>query len=724
MRSLVRMGIRLGWARESAQRWRQLSLILGTALGVLVLGLAGSVVSAAHDVHDHLLARGAIWAESEEAASFFITPRGFVHNRQDVTILWIEPAAGHEDDPTIVPPGLSALPEPGTAVVSQRAAEIGLSPVDLGVAQSEVGTGPDGTIGPEGLGALSEALVWLRPAEGRSLGEGGNLLPFVRFPQNTSEALQAGFSADPPLGTMRDAMFGATLFLVFPGVLLIAFSSRALSPARTARSEMLLRYGITGTRVRALLAVEAASLAVVGALLGVVLHSLLVGTSHALPLTDTVLHPGALRLTGLEMITVAGLAVLLAVVCASVGQLQVSKRQRSPRQPRWWSALPLLAGLAVTAGNHLIAQQLGLRQDSVFGTGVVLLAIGVPLALPWLTRRIANMSVGSDDPARWLAARNVTFSPRSLTRPASMLALLLLLGASSVSLAATVLAPNQSAQEQSGRVIVANWRDVRPDDASILDEELQGIGARAIEVQNNGDDNNYAEWLVVHDCSQLDPVEDLIGNSTCTPEGTTTAAASQWLERATGLQTRTTEPGQELGGAVLIVTPAGITIPDILQAGGGTLPAFNPGVMGNVDFVPTMIRWYIAGWIAATLVLSLVILRELGDRSLDSAAREGRLLRLGLTRSEVSRTSRWTILLPVVVAIPLGYVSGLLIAWAGQGPEITQYLPTLITFYSLGIVALSALTLAAVTPLRRAWAFRAAGEMGRTASPTLGVLQR
>lgn len=97
---------------------------------------------------------------------------------------------------------------------------------------------------------------------------------------------------------------------------------------------------------------------------------------------------------------------------------------------------------------------------------------------------------------------------------------------------------------------------------------------------------------------------------------------------------------------------------------------------------------------------------------------------LGLTRSEVSRTSRWTILLPVVVAIPLGYVSGLLIAWAGQGPEITQYLPTLITFYSLGIVALSALTLAAVTPLRRAWAFRAAGEMGRTASPTLGVLQR
>lgn len=716
----LRLGLRLAFSRDATQRWRQLSVVVGTMLGVLLFGFAASISAAGNDVDEHLSLRWPVWATSADDAALFITPRGFVHESHDITMLWLEPAPGHETDPDIIPPGLSRLPEPGSAVSSAAAAAIGLDPASLGLAPSDAGTGPDGTIGTEGLGFPSEVLIYLRPAEDRSLGEGGNLLPFSHYPSAATPG-SSGFAADLPLGTAPERMFGSLLFLIIPATLLLAMSARAVSPARRARSEFLLRLGTSRTAVRTLLAVETAALALIGATLGAFVHVLVSQTITRIPFTGTTLHHGALAISPAVLGVCWALGLVLATAAGAAGPLIQSPRIRTVRQPSRWGLVPLLLGAAITALNGTIANQLGVAQHYVFALGVITLAIGVLLAIPVLTSIAGGWSGNATSPARWLGARRVVAAPRNLARPASLLALLLMLGGISVSTAVETVALDRSDAET--RVMMANWRQPQPGDTERFNTSLAQIGATSLVVQNNDSDADYQQWLVVDSCKDLEPIADLTG-PVCEPGGEVTAGASAWIEGATRLTIQPLDPAFATEGAVLILGPAGTAVVDVMRAGGGLLPAFNPGPLEQQPFVPTFLRWFVAGWIAATLVLSLTILRELGDRSLAGAVEEGRLLRLGLTVRESGAVVMWATLIPVMTALPLGYAAGLIVAWAGDGADITSFLLTPITLYCLIVVIATITTVLVVTPLRRSWARIAAQQYGRFAGPTLGVIGR
>jgi len=248
------------------------------------------------------------------------------------------------------------------------------------------------------------------------------------------------------------------IFLLVPvGVLLLAVSrlSAATKDRRLATLRML---GLTPRRTRWVTALENGLPALAGSVVGV-LGSLVVSRLVSQPLIGA----GALRRPldpgGSLAVVVAGLVVVLTSVISLAPTRRLDRNAMALKHvaaepPSWWRVLPLAVG--VLGAAILLAQDppgsggSGQRFFLVSMACVVSAGVGVLVALPLVTRGLAEALARSSRPTLRLAGRRMQVDPSATTRVVAGLAISLFLvtGATGV-LAAFQNTPQYLAEKHS-----------------------------------------------------------------------------------------------------------------------------------------------------------------------------------------------------------------------------------------------------------------------------------
>jgi len=716
MRVFARLVTRLALSRDPAQRWRQLSVAASSLVAAWCVLAAVALTGASHDVAGASASRFPIAASAPDEDALHVSTRGFTIDGRQASILWLEPAPGHEHDPAIVPPGLRALPAPGEAVVSPGLVRLGVTARSLGAAPSTAGLGEGGAIGPAGIGTQDELFAYVRPAPGRTLGSGGALLTFARFPAagevDPSRPNPLAVEDAVPRGPLMAALVLG--FLVVPAGAALVLGVRAQSPVRRARSELLLRIGVDPRFVRLLLGAEGAVLAAVGAVAALVAFQLVAPHVAVVPLTGTVLVPGTLQVPPVQ----AALAVLGVVAAAGTvsagGALVASTRTRSTRPPGVGGLAPLLGGLVVLLVGVPVVHALGVEPAPVVLGGALLLLVGMPVAAPALSRLVATRVTGTtDDSHLWLAAARVAHAPRRASRVAALLVAVTYLSAVSVAVHVGPLGGTQEVRSSATSavgVFSADWRDARPGDVDDLRAAFAEVGGTTVlPLLTSEDPDDPAPRVAVTSCDDVAAFARAAGSPTC----------------ADGrLDTEGLAPLADLLGVHLVVEPVAADAPDAVlflsdhpvdtltvHRAGAFLPAFNPHDVLSLSGGSTVLSgWVAAGWAVAVVVLGLAVLRELVEHAIGAVREDAVLLRAGLDDDDALKVTRWTLLLPVLATAPAAYVGGLVVSLVGTGPGLTAYAPGWISLVTVVTLALSgaAVVLATSRPALRRPARRSA----------------
>ncbi|GII97829.1 hypothetical protein CLV28_2191 [Sediminihabitans luteus] len=665
-RTLLALAARGATTRDLAHRWRQVSVLVGSLLATLAILAATAFVVAAHGAQTRADARTPVVTADGTGAPLRMVERGTVWDRRQFPVVWLEASDGAGDVP--LPPGLAALPAPGTVAASPAMLDAGvLDGLDL--VASPVGTGARGAIGDEGLRASSEMLAYAVPAPGRGLGKGGSVVGVTGFgPDAAGVGTLQGWETEPETAPVAWVVTFALLTLVLPGLVLLVGCASSASAYRGGRAATLRVLGLSPGQVRAVGGVETLLVAVPGVLLGV-LAWIALAPGRSFPGGELVLLPGALVLPAGA---VAVCAVAVAGVAGVVGALPARPAARTTgaltsalraRAGSGRAGLVLLgAGFAVMVASRSTAGELAYL---VNGVGLIATAVGLPLAMPWFVRAVGAAVSRSDRPEAWLAGRRLVHSPVALARPGVAIALLVfLLGA------ATSVVRDAADVEGSGTV-VANWRDPRPGDLAAVHDRL-GVGspgAGGFAVAMRSDRGATLHVATCDDAARLAGLPDcsvVVGG----PE----AALARAAERVGALDATVGDP-PELTDAgawdVVYTLGPGQRVEDVEAAFAG-LPAANVG--SDIALRPPAAMALVGPAIlmAAGLLLAAA-LHAFGNRSIGQSADDGRLLTVaGMTVRQVRRMHRRTLLAPVVVTVPVATGAAVVEAWAMTSVELTQ----------------------------------------------------
>jgi hypothetical protein len=235
--------------------------------------------------------------------------------------------------------------------------------------------------------------------------------------------------------------------LLFPVLIFIGTATRLSAARREQRFAAIRLVGATPRQVSVISAVETSVAAVAGVAAGFGLFFLLRTPLAAVPFTGAPFFPSDLSLSLIDVLAVA-IGVPLAAVAAArlalrrvrISPLGVARRV-TPRAPRAWGLIPLLAGLAelayfVAAGRPKTTG----GQVQAFVPGFLLIMAGLVIAGPWLTMVAARlMARRASRPATLIAARRLADNPRAGFRAVSGLVLALFVTTVAVGVITTVV---------------------------------------------------------------------------------------------------------------------------------------------------------------------------------------------------------------------------------------------------------------------------------------------
>ena len=235
---------------------------------------------------------------------------------------------------------------------------------------------------------------------------------------------------------MYSAMAGvAVALLAVPLLALSASAVRLSTRRRDTRLSSLRLVGAPSALLRRLAVLEAAGLALAGALLGILLHLVLAPLFGMLRFAGTTL--GAAQIVppawmGLVVIVVivgtATLAAVLGLRKVSITPLGVRTRQDAP-PARWLQAV---IGVVVLGGLYAVGQNLDELQDelaivlvtvTMFAGGLAVLGLIGPPVLAFRARRAIRRATGPRAAERLLAARTLLDDPRAAWRMVSGVAM-------------------------------------------------------------------------------------------------------------------------------------------------------------------------------------------------------------------------------------------------------------------------------------------------------------
>ena len=235
------------------------------------------------------------------------------------------------------------------------------------------------------------------------------------------------------------------LATLFPVLIFIATATRLSAARREQRFAAMRLAGATPRQVALIAGVESTAAAVLGVALGFALFLLVRVPIAAIPFTRTPFFLSDLTLSMPDVLVVAigvpaaaAVAARFALRRVHISPLGVARRV-TPKPPRAWRVLPLLAGLAelgffVVRGRPSSTQ----GQIQAFLPGFLLVMAGLVVAGPWLTMAGARLLVRlTGRPGTLIAARRLADNPRAGFRAVSGLVLALFVTTVAVALITT-----------------------------------------------------------------------------------------------------------------------------------------------------------------------------------------------------------------------------------------------------------------------------------------------
>jgi hypothetical protein len=348
-----------------------------------------------------------------------------------------------------VPPGIPRLPGPGQFYASPVLGRL-LRSTPAGELGDRFPGHEIGTIGPAALPAPDSLIIVI----GRTVGELSRAPGAVRVTSIQATAPSSCDGADCRVRAGIKAngidliLSVVALALIFPVLIFIAAATRLSAARREQRFAAMRLAGATSRQVSVISAVESTVAAAIGTAIGFGLFFLLRPPMAAIPFTgapfftsDLSLSPANILLVAVGVPAAAAAAARLALRRVHISPLGVSRRV-TPRAPRAWRVIPLLAGVAELAcfvGIGRPATTAG--QIAAYLPGFLLVMAGLIIVGPWLTMAGARiMARCTSRPATLIAARRLADNPQAAYRAISGLVLALFVTSVAVGAITTIVA--------------------------------------------------------------------------------------------------------------------------------------------------------------------------------------------------------------------------------------------------------------------------------------------
>ncbi|MFJ5921758.1 FtsX-like permease family protein [Kitasatospora sp. NPDC092948] len=327
-------------------------------------------------------------------------------------------------------PGVGRMPGPGEYYLSPALARL----VDEMPAAELGDRFPGHRIGILGDAALPApdsllAVVGRTPQEVAALSEAALVDRIATTRPDQCEHCVVGIKSDG-VDLILTVVSGG---LVFPVLILIGTATRLNAARREQRFAAMRLVGATPRQVSVVSAVEAAVAAAVGAVLGFLPFLALRGPVADMALTGSRFFTSDVSLTPLQIAGVAlgvplaaALAARIALRRVQISPLGVSRRV-TPKPPRAWRVVPLVAGLVELAAFLIWHPDSVPGQVRGYLSSFVLIALGLVLSGPWLTMTgAALIARRTQRPATLIAVRRLADNPTAGFRAVSGLVLALL----------------------------------------------------------------------------------------------------------------------------------------------------------------------------------------------------------------------------------------------------------------------------------------------------------
>jgi len=443
---MIPLGLRLvvNGGREAITRLVILAAAVGLGVGLLLTTLAATNAVGTWNSRHAWFWTGTAWVPPGPAATgaapLWWHPSGDVFDGQQINRFDV--AAIGTSSP--VPPGIPRDPGPGQYYASPAlAALLRSTPAD-----QLAGRYPGhlaGTIGDAALPSPNSLVLIV----GRTPAQLAHTANSVRVTSisttvpgrpgsEQSEVNRQGLLYIPPDGgapaSATDLILCVVALAILAPVLIFIATATRLSAARREERFAAMRLaGATRRQVSLLAATESTAAAIAGVAIGFGVFLLLRIPVAGIPFIGTPFFPGELSLSLLDVLVVtigvpvaAAVAARLALRRVRISPLGVARRA-TPKPPRAWRVVPLLAGLAElgfwAAHGHPASIS---GQVDAFVSSFALIIVGLFIAGPWLTMAAAKaMARWTSRPGALIAARRLADDPRAAFRAVSGLVLAL-----------------------------------------------------------------------------------------------------------------------------------------------------------------------------------------------------------------------------------------------------------------------------------------------------------
>lgn len=344
-----------------------------------------------------------------------------------------------------VPPGLPRLPAAGEYYASPAMAELLRATPAAQLGERYPGKAA-GTIGDAGLPAPNSLVIVVghTPAE---IQQGPGATQVSRISTTAPSSCNgACYFVGIDANGIDLILSVAAAAMLFPVLIFIGTATRLSAARREQRFAAMRLVGATPAQVSVISAVESTVAATAGVAVGFGLFFLVRPLLAPIPFTGDPFYLSDLSLNAADVVLVAlGVPVAAAVAARlALRRVQITPlgvtRRVTPRPPRAWRLVPLVAGLAELAYFVAVGRpQSTAGQTQAYLTGFLIAMAGLVIAGPWLTMTGSRlMARRTDSPAVLIAGRRLSDNPKAGFRAISGLILAIFVGTVAVGVIATM----------------------------------------------------------------------------------------------------------------------------------------------------------------------------------------------------------------------------------------------------------------------------------------------
>jgi FtsX-like permease family protein len=458
---VIGLGLRLviSGGREAITRLVILTVAVGLGVGLLLTAVAATNAVITWNGRHAWFWTGNAWVPrgpATGAAPLWWHPSGDIFDGQQVNRFDV--AATGASSP--VPPGIPRDPGPGRYYASPALAALLRSTP----ANQLAGRYPGHLAGVIGDAALPSPnslviIVGHTPAQLAHTPDSVQVTSIsttsLGWPLPRTKAHPHGLTYVPPNegapASATDLILSVVaLAILAPVLIFIATATRLSAARREERFAAMRLVGATRRQVSLLAATESTVAAILGVATGFGIFFGLRIPVAGIPFIGAPFFPAELSLSPRDVLVVAigvpvaaAVAARLALRRVHISPLGVARRA-TPKPPRAWRLVPLLAGLAELAFWTIHGHPAAIPgQIQAFVSSFALIIVGLFIAGPWLTMAAARaMARWTSRPATLLAASRLADDPRAAFRAVSGLVLALFITTVAVAAITTQNAKN------------------------------------------------------------------------------------------------------------------------------------------------------------------------------------------------------------------------------------------------------------------------------------------